>query len=328
MIPTLFPADYVDKLSYTGDFPTFPMHGDVDLVDCLECMAEQTEDEESEWELAFVYPVNGIGFDQLALDKIVVEKVNSYQDPQAFRIYAIEKRINKTVAVKCQHISYDMVNVPVKTFKLDENADNKNPERAVNNLYQNTIYGSNWKKHHFKVTTDIKAKTKFELADPKSMRAVLLDGDDSIKGVYGGDLVFDNYSVQLKKTAGEDRDVVINYGVDLIDMTQEENNSEMITGILPYYKRSTNDDKYKTEPIIYGALTYGPGEYTVQKIEAVDLSAFFPDDPPTVAQLNAKAKEWVKEEEIRDLPDDILCNARPGRTYARCHSYLLSLYGY
>lgn len=293
MIPTIFSADYVDSLSYSGKWPEFPRHGTVDLIDCIECIAEENEDEGSTWELQFTYPLGGYGFSELALDKIVLAKANDHQEPQAFRIYSIEKNISQTVTVKAQHISYDMVNIPVKPFKATS------PAAALNGLTSNAVIPSG-KCIHFYIDpyTDLSGTDKFEPDAPVSLRAMLLDGDNSVKGTYGGDLIFDNYHVQLVAAGGQDRDVTINYGVDLVDMTQEENNSEMITGILPYYKRSTNDPKYNTEPIIYGSLTYGPGQYSVQKIEAVDLSEFFPNDPPEVKDINTVAAKWVAKEEI------------------------------
>ena len=292
MIPTILPANYIDTLSYSENWPSFPLHGTVDLIDCIECIAEENEDETSEWELALTYPQGGYGFDELALDKIILAKANDHQGLQAFRIYGIEKSIGKTVAVKAQHISYDMINTPVKPFTSSSASD------ALTKLRNNTIYGNNWKQHHFYFDTNVTQSGEFKPDTPTSMRGMLLDGDDSIKGTFGGDLVFDNYHVSLLSVGGADRDVTINYGIDMIDMTQEQNNSEMITGILPYYKRSTTDEQYETNPIIYGDVVYGPGTYVIQKIESVDLTEHFPNSVPTVAQITAKAQEWVANEEI------------------------------
>lgn len=296
MIPTIFPANYIPPNDPTGKFPKFPenAHGTVDLIDCLECIAEQTEDEDSsEWELAFKYPLNGYGYEHLAINAIVLAKVNDHQDPQAFRIYSIEKNIAKTVTVSCQHISYDLVNIPVKNYKATDAAS------AISGLQSNAVSKAGKFQNRFYITTDIVNSDDFALDTPTSMRAALLDGEDSIKGTYGGDLIFDNYCVELKQVGGEDRDVTINYGVDLIDMTQEENISEMITGILGYYKRSTTDEQYESNPIIYASdVSYGPGEYTIQRIEPIDLTEHFPDAVPTSAQLKAKADEWVTKEKV------------------------------
>ena len=295
MIPTLFPADYVDTLSYSGNWPEFPLHGTVDLIDCIECVAEEIEDDTSEWELAITYPQGGYGFDELALNKIIVAKANDHQSPQAFRIYSIEKNISKTVTVKAQHISYDMVNIPVKPFTATSASS------AVTQLRNNTIYGTNWKLHHFYIDTDVTQAGTFKAEDPQSMRALLLDGEDSIKGSFGGDLIFDNYHISLRKTGGEDRNITITYGVDLIDMTQEENNSEMVTGIFPYYKRSSTDPLYETSPFVYGSVVpEDQSRYPIPKIESVDLTEYFPDTdhPPNSAAVTTKAHEWVAKEQI------------------------------
>lgn len=294
MIPTLFPANYIGPLDPTGHFPTFPLHGTVDLIDCIECVAEETEDEDgSEWELAFTYPLNGYGYEHLVMNAIVLAKVNDHQDPQAFRIYSIEKNIAKTVSVKCQHISYDLINIPVKNYKATDAAT------AISGLQTNAVSKTGKFQNRFYITTDIVNSDDFTLDTPTSMRAALLDGENSIKGTYGGDLVFDNYRIELKQVGGQDRDVTINYGVDLIDMTQEENISEMVTGVLGFYKRSTNDEQYENNPIIYANdVSYGPGIYTIHRIEAVDLSEHFPNNVPTPAQIKAKADQWVTKEKI------------------------------
>ena len=306
MIPSLFAANYIDNYSYSGNYPTnFPPHGDVDLVDSLECFAEENEDEGSEWELELTYPINGLGVEQLiqesnglpiGINKLILAKANDHQDPQFFRIYSIEKRTDKNLAIKAQHISYDMINNPVKPYKVS-GSSSSNPTTALNSLRTNAVLSNK-----FYFTTDITSTDKFEPTEPRSMRAMLLDGDDSIKGTYGGDLIFNNFYIQLKRVGGADRGVVINYGVDLVDMEQESNISEMVTGILPYYRRSPNDTQYESNPIIYGSVVNGPGTYSVRRIEPVDLSEFFPNNVPTSSQITDKGREWVSKENI-GVPD-------------------------
>ena len=288
MIPTLFRASY--------SAATFPAHGVVDLIDCIECFSEQNEDETSEWELAFTYPVDGQGFDELKINAIVVARVNDYSDPQAFRIYSIESTINKTVVVNCQHISYDLINVPVKAFANKTTTINA----SINQMMANAVYSSSTaSERNFDIRADgITETADFKPDTPISMRAMLLDGDSSIKGTFGGDAIYNNYNVRIYATGGADRGVVIDYGVDLVDMTQENSISEMITGILPYYKKSNSDSNYESEPVIYGNICYGPGTYEVQRIEPVDLSEFFPNGVPSVSDLTTQGQKWVRNEKI------------------------------
>lgn len=331
MIPILFDYDVTD----------FTSHGLGDLIDTIEANSEVNED--GEYELAFNYPYTGRLFSELKINRIVVVKANDYDPYQAFRIYSITKPINGICTVSCQHISYDLANVPVKAFKTDENE--KCPS-AINRIFTNaqTISGMTVDKTNKKIgnftivsegldnATPQNIDKVFEMEEPASVRAVLLDGDDSIKGVYGGQIVFDNFGVKLKATAGSNRGITINYGIDLIDFEQEENISEMITGILPYYKGSHTIEKTEKdangnnvtvreseEVYTYGSIQYahtvrGITEPARHRIVPVDLTEHFPNQkeytsdsgiykkgdtiPPTAAQINTKAQAWIKKEEI------------------------------
>lgn len=314
MIPTLFGVNYIPPFSnaekkYPGNYP---IHGETDLPDAIECFAVQTCDDDSiEWELEMIYPINGIGFEQLAINKIIAVKANSYQSHlQGFRIYSIQRKIDQTVSVKAQHISYDMANVPVKPFlikKTTSSSDKSAAVKALQHLRDDTDMETTVLKCRFKLGTDFDDDRKasdnvqFKLAEPKSMRAVLLDGDDSIRGTYGGDLVIDNYTINLKRVGGEDRGITIVYGVDLIDLEQEKNIGEMVTGILPFYRENSKDSGSDAmDTYTYGSITpaLDPEKYPVPKIVPVDLTSYF-EKTPAVKDLNEKAAQWVKKNNIR-----------------------------
>ena len=105
MIPILFEHDAV----------SFEGHGLGDLIDCISCESAVTD--EGEYELQFEYPIGSELFPELKLNRIVLAKVNDFQNPQAFRIYSYEKEIKGIVKVNCQHLSYDLSRIPTKDFK-------------------------------------------------------------------------------------------------------------------------------------------------------------------------------------------------------------------
>lgn len=281
MIPILFEYD-------TTDFTT---HGIGDLIEATNCKAKVTA--EGEYELSFQYPATGEMFPELRINRIILAKVNDYQDPQQFRIYGVGSESKKNVTINCQHISYDLANYPVRLFK-----DQISPAGAIAMLRRNIVSidpinpqahpftlsgyaiedytqrayalgeyslhdgggdlgkctwqcveaiptGEAWNSDHWNILK------KFEVNDPRSARSILLDGSDSILGHWGGDLVIDNLSFTIEKDAGAERKAlnhVIEYGVDLIDLKQEKNISERVTGILPYWKGTirgaTSSDYY------------------------------------------------------------------------------------
>lgn len=242
MIPILFPANYIH------DHGSFSGHGIGDLVEAIEIEAEETSDEGHEWTLSFKYPYSGSLASQLVLNSIVVAKVNDYQPPQAFRVHTLSKSINQMIGVECQHISYDLKNVPVMPFEEIGAADvlAKMKANMVDNqsIESQATYGKK-----FIFSTDIpdpehksnpQSKAEREsmtvsFDEPTNARAVLFDGDNSVHGRFGGDSVIDNFNIAFRQVGGEDRGVSIDYGVSLVDFDQERSINEMITGILPYF---------------------------------------------------------------------------------------------
>lgn len=310
MIPILFPADAT----------TFTTHGIGDLVECTECKAKVTD--EGEYELALKYPMTGELFSELENSKIVVAKIEPFNsscncDPlQAFRIYSFEKALDGMVQVSCQHISYDLSGIPVKPFKnitYATNAMNALSTNAVTNDDAIVHYESDNKKRltcPFQFSTDIPSTSEykpntddgtFKIEEPMSLRAALLDGDDSVKGAFGGDLVFDNFNIKLKKPTDETSKVVLEYGVDIMDLSVENNISEMFTDVVGYWKGKVNSTDTE-DTIVYSSLRGRRNNdelvvYPKRNATIVDLTEFF-QTKPSPGALDSKVEEWIKAEHI------------------------------
>lgn len=69
---------------------------------------------------------------------------------------------------------------------------------------------------------------------PYSVRSLFGTGENTILGSYGGEFKYTDYTVSLLKNRGEDRGISLRYGINLVDATQENNISEMYTGVLPF----------------------------------------------------------------------------------------------
>lgn len=235
MIPILFESTYPNTSRiFTG-------HGIGDLIDATEVLAEENAEDGHEWELTFNYPVTGELFNEIVLERIVLAKVNTHQPLQAFRIYSITKNINQTISVACQHISYDLANIPVKPMKSvgagPSLVDLKTNMLNVCNR-DNFIFSTNLPTPTPGSSSAEKKDVTVEFEEPRNALKVLFDGDDSIHGKYGGDVIVNNYDISILEIGGSDRGIEITYGVDLVDLDQERNISNMVTGILPYYVRA------------------------------------------------------------------------------------------
>lgn len=295
MIPILFEHDAT----------TFTTHGLGDLIDCISC--ETTCNADGEYELTLQYPVSAPLFPELKINRIVYAKANDYHPWQAFRIYGYEKEINGVQTINCQHISYDLHCIPTREIPKSSNVISCN---TALQLAKSQAFIS----CPFTFYTDITRLPHmeehiFKSDNPTSIRALLLDGDDSIHGAFGGDLVFNNYDVFLMQMAGEDRGVTLDYGVDIVDLSQEENISEMITGVLPYFRwneanENSQSEDYgeTTDHIAYGTVQYCPGTFQRQNIMALDLTDQFPNQDqgtyPPSSSLDSKAQEWIQESDV------------------------------
>ena len=294
MIPILF--------EYNAS--TFTTHGIGDLVDCIAC--ETACKDSGEYELSLIYPKGGELFGELTIGRLIYAKANSWQQNQIFRIYGYEKGIGGKVTINCEHISYDLNRIPVKKFK---SAASANCNTVLANVKSNAvaITGLNISKFTFSSNVSGTAQTQdgyYKLDTPSSARSAILDGDDSVKGVFGGNLVLDNYNLKLlapgSDEGGMNRGVLIEYGVDLIDLDQEENISEMYTGVLPYFRYRANDSD-EDDTIAYGSVQYASGTFQNHRVRSLDLTEYFPNQTehtaPSAAQLNSKAQEWMQKED-------------------------------
>lgn len=313
MIPILFPANATE----------FTTHGIGDLVEAAECKAKVTD--EGEFELSFTYPMTGELFSELENSKIVVAKVEAFDlasNPypyQAFRIYGFEKTLDGMIQVNCQHISYDLSGIPVRPFKNITNASAavsalmSNAFTTGNDIIQPESDGKKRITCNFTIATDIPSDNEhkpntddgtFKIEEPISMRAVLLDGDDSIKGAFGGDLIFNNFNVMLKNPPSVEEEkpkVILEYGVDIMDLSVENNISEMFTDVVGYWKGKVNSSD-ADDTIVYGSLRGRKNndeliEYPKRNATVVDLTEFF-QTVPTREQIDLKTEEWIVSEHI------------------------------
>lgn len=287
MIPILF----------NYDATSFTTHGIGDLMETTAC--ESIVNADGEYELELQYPADGPMIPYLLINNIIVAKVNDHGANQAFRIYGISKAINSLVTVKCQHLSYDLSCAPAIHYEATTCSG------ALSELKNHAVGGI---ANPFSFYTDIPDSQqaanqdhKFKMEESTTVRAALLDGDDSIKGCWGGDLVFDNYSVSLLHVAGADRGVLVEYGIDLMDMEQEENISEMVTGVFPYWKgREEGDDPDADDKIVYGAIQYASGTFQRQRIIPLNVTEYYPNNTsaPTTAQIEQTAREWMAANDV------------------------------
>lgn len=238
-----------------------------------------TEERNGPYTFEMQYPVNGLHFSEIKHQRIIKVKPNPYDATQPFRIYKITKPINGVVTVYAQHISYDASGIPVAPFKASSCAE------ALTSLKTYALADC-----PFSVWTDKTVDGTMQTTVPASFRSLLGGTRGSILDTYGkGEYEFDGYSIKLYLNRGADRGVVLRYGKNITDITQEENCENMATGVCGYW--------YKEDTGIVQQTVKIDGTFPYENIITVDFSNDW-QDKPTEEQVKARVQKYIDANEL------------------------------
>lgn len=242
--------------------------------------AEVTEERNGAFELTMQYPSGGWLFSELKNRRIIYCPAYPGGTPQPFRIYRITKPMGGLVTVYAEHISYDLSGVMLSRFSAGSAAEAfaKLPQYAVGN-------------NPFTFFTDKSTQAVFQLTVPASIRSKLGGSEGSLLDVYGGEYVFDGFTVKLLNERGQNRGVSIRYGKNLTDLTQEENIQSVYTGVYPYWAKE--EDYFELPEKTVNA----EGDFGFTRLMPLDLSSEF-EEKPSAEQLRTKAQEYMKANKI------------------------------
>jgi len=250
------------------------------LADAITC--DVIEERNGEFELTMTYPETGIRFSDLRISRIILAVPHTGADAQPFRIYKITAPINGVVTVDAQHISYQLSDIPVGPFTAS----------TVTSCLQ-LMASHALEPCPFTFWTDKTTAAAYNQASPESIRARLGGVRGSVLDVYGGEYEWDGYTVKLHNARGQDRGVVLRYGKNLMDLTQEETIEGTITGVVPMWVDTEGGE------CIYASPVYSPyaSRYPYKKTRVIDFSSDF-ETKPTVSDLTAKAQSYIDSNNI------------------------------
>lgn len=259
---------------------SFTSNGLGRLSDCIRCIV--TEERNGIYECEFDYPVSGLMFEQIQEGRIIACTHDEQGDVQPFDIYGRTEPINGVVTFYAHHISYRLNEITVKPFTASSCAD------AFTKIVAYSI-GSN----PFSFWTDKNVNTEFVSATPRQIRNMLGGEENSILDVYGtGEYEFDKFNVRLYLHRGQDTNVSIRYGKNLIDYTNDYDVSGAYTAVVPYWRGEESEGEQSVSTLVMlPELFISSGQSVPSGREVVvpmDLSDAF-EEPPTVIQLRSAA---------------------------------------
>jgi phage minor structural protein len=252
----------------------FTTNGLGKLSDAASCTVKETRN--GAFELTLKYPIEGIHYAEIQQRSIILAKPNPVDLAQPFRVYRISKPTNGLVTVYAYHISYDLTGIPVSPYSA------ASVQAALAGFSTNAVTAN-----PFTFWSDMTSSGDFTVKSPASIRSLL----PTMLEVYGGEYKYDKYTVRLYQQRGTDRGVTIRYGKNLTDLKQDENCSNVYTGVYAYYKNG--DGIVETSP----KVTPAPGTYDYTRILPLDLTAEF-KEAPTAEALKAAAEQYMTDHDI------------------------------
>lgn len=233
-----------------------------------------TEELNGLFELTMEYPIDGHLFNELKFTRIICCKSSPYSKPQPFRIYSISTPINRTVTINAAHISYDLSGFIVDPFSAT------NLDETIAGL-KNKVYGD----CPFEYVHTVNESGNVNVSEPKSVRSVL---GEHVSKAYQPDFTFDGLTVIMEDKRGGDTGVDVVYGKNLIDINQEENNTNVYTGVYPFWRDDEDNITVLEERVIKT-----PGTWNYTKIYPLDLSNEF-KNMPTQEEMKAFTETYIE----------------------------------
>lgn len=269
MIPVLF-----DKAATS--FNTLGIGALSDTVDCT-----VTEERNCAFSLDAKIPVDGEIADSINVGNLIVADASPAQKRQAFEIYDVKKSIDGYLNVKANHISYRLGFSVIRPFSVT------GIQNVITRL--NTKTGTNYVDGNaFTFYSDLTdSSSTFTLSDYRSVKALLGGSDGSILQKFGGCYKWDNFTVNLLGSRGQDKGVKLLYGKNLTSLAADYDLGQIPTGCFPVW---TSDSTTVAGTTV--ARSQYADLYPYTRVVVHDFSDQF-DFQPTAAQLNTAAASWI-----------------------------------
>lgn len=261
---------------YESNTTSFNTNGIGRLSDAITCIV--TEERNGQYELQMTYPLDGALYNDLQVSRIIWAVPSDGEEEQAFRIYKVSRPISGIVTVYAEHISYQLSCVPVSRYSATSAA------AAMSGLASHAAVDC-----PFAFWTDLTTSGDFSVDAPAGIRSMLGGTEGSILDVFGGEYKWDNYVVRLYAHRGADNGVTLRYGKNITDLKQEENITNTVTGVYPYWQDSDGNYVELTQKVV---LSANAGNFPYPRVAVVDCSQEF-ETQPTQKQLLDWANDYI-----------------------------------
>ncbi|WP_343012203.1 phage tail spike protein [Gemella morbillorum] len=228
---------------YNQNATDFTYHG-VILHECTKAVVKEALN--GDFVATIEYPItNSRRYKKLKINKIIY--LPTPRGNQPFRIYDLEKR-NDRIIIEAQHTTFDLMEQLVAPVSIN----NKTCREALD-----TLFGK-MKTPNSKFTwkSEITERHTYNTTEEKTFYSNLMDGKHSIVGTWEGELLRNNFGIEIKKRIGKDTNILISTSTNLKTFEEKESSRGVVTKI--YGKSTFKANKDDKEDTVITAVAISP----------------------------------------------------------------------
>lgn len=195
------------------------------LPDAITCQASGNRNQYKT--LQMTYPADGVNADKLAENKYIMEDSDAKFLHQLFKITHIQQELDNIV-VDAEHICATLNDAIIADPLQLVNAS---PQDLMNQVL-NTMEPQK----DFTFDSDVMRQSNVNLEAGKSVGPIITDPDQegdeatqSLLGLFGGELEFDNFRIHHTLQAGQDSGIVVN-SKNITSLNHDKSTESMFTG--------------------------------------------------------------------------------------------------
>lgn len=181
-----------------------------------------SEEINGDYILNATYPITDTRIHKLLKEDMLIIAPTPMTGRQLFRIKEVKEE-DDSINLTCPHITEDVFKRSIRPMRVS----NATTQTALNTM----ITQSKTSLGVFTFSSNILEKRTFTTTEVETLYNVLLDGKHSIVGTWEGEIIRDNFLIDIPKNRGTDRGVVITTHQSLNKYDRERNSSSVITRI-------------------------------------------------------------------------------------------------
>lgn len=181
-----------------------------------------SEEINGDYILNVTYPITDTRIYKLLKEDMLIVAPTPITGRQLFRIKEV-KEDDDSINLTCPHITEDVFKRSVRPMRVS----NATAQTALDTM----ITQSKSSLGVFTFSSNIFEKRTFTTAEVETLYNILLDGKHSIVGTWEGEIIRNNFLIDIQKSRGTDRGVVITTHQSLNKYDRERNSSSVITRI-------------------------------------------------------------------------------------------------